>query len=734
MLGFLLVNIYALIVIVSTFIVFMSKSRLKKVEDELYKKFLIINILMSLSGLILGIFVEPTLVFNEFFIITLNKLYLICLLFWIFILTYYYIYISVKNKDKLIRYKKYLICFAMINAFLVLILPINVEVTSKGAIATGLSIMYTYLIFGLSFLLQIVCLFLNFKSFKSKKYIPLYMLILIGVIVLICIMLNPALNYIINPGLIFVAFIMYHTIENPDVKIINELELAKNQAEKANRAKSDFLSSMSHEIRSPLNAIVGFSECNKTAKTLEEAQEYSDDIIMASHTLLDIVNGILDISKIEAEKMEVVDVEYNPRQEFTDLEKLINVRIGEKDIKLNTSFAEDLPNTLYGDRGKVKQVITNLLTNAVKYTEKGQIDFIVNCINSKGSSKLFIIVKDTGRGIKKDQIDKLFTKFNRLEEDRNTTIEGTGLGLAITKSLVEMMGGKIIVQSEYGVGSTFTIYLEQKIIDGSVSTEIKEKQEEIVTYDGKKILIVDDNKLNLKVASKIFKDYNFIIEEAESGFECLEKAQNNNYDIIFMDIMMPKMGGVETFRKLKEKENFNTPVVALTADAMEGKSNKYLEVGFNDYLSKPIDRNQLQNVLKKILSKTSTVIEEQYEQSIDDNVDVILLLSEQIIDKKLIEKYIKDNSIKVELVTTSRECINCLKNDKYKLLLITESIDYNSIEKLNKIKELVDFDIETIAVINEHYNNLNRYYDAGFNSVIYFPLNAENVDEIIKNM
>ena len=198
---------------------------------------------------------------------------------------------------------------------------------------------------------------------------------------------------------------------------------------------------------------------------------------------------------------------------------------------------------------------------------------------------------------------------------------------------------------------------------------------------------------------------------------------------------MPKMSGTETLKKLKQIENFNIPVVALTADAMEGKSNKYLEVGFSDYLSKPIDRNQLQNVLKKILSKPSKVIEEKKpEQIIDDNSKKILLLSEQIMDKKLLEKHIKNRPIKVDIAANSRECINCLKNSNYELLLITESIDYSSIAKLNKIKESVDLDIKLIAVINDHYNELNEYYDAGFNSVIYFPLSTEKVDEIIKNM
>ena len=268
-------------------------------------------------------------------------------------------------------------------------------------------------------------------------------------------------------GFVFslIVIIMYFTIENPDVKLLNELELAKQNAERANEAKTDFLSSMSHEIRTPLNAIVGFSNSILEDETIEEAKAEAKDIIMASQNLLEIVNGILDISKIEAGKMEIVEVEYCPLEVFDNIAKLIKPRIGEKPIELKTNFSPDIPAVLYGDMNKVREVITNLLTNAAKYTEKGIIDLSVQCINTKNKSKLVISVEDTGRGIKPDKIDKLFTKFQRLEEDKNTDIEGTGLGLAITKSLVDMLDGKIEVDSTYGKGSTFTVTLNQRIVD-----------------------------------------------------------------------------------------------------------------------------------------------------------------------------------------------------------------------------------------------------------------------------
>lgn len=411
------------------------------------------------------------------------------------------------------------------------------------------------------------------------------------------------LSVILN--IILLVIILFYLANNKALKNqINHIRSEKENADKSNQYKTDFLSSMSHEIRTPLNAIVGFNECILESNTLEDAKENSKDVITAVNTLLEIVNGILDISKIESGKLELINVKYRPRVLIDEITRLLKPRILDKGLEFNVNISEDLPYRLRGDQANLKKCIINILTNALKYTDSGSITLSVDAINDNNISNISISVEDTGKGIKSEDLGKIFSKFERVEEDKNSKIEGTGLGLAITKQIIELMGGKIVVQSIYGKGSKFTIHVSQEIVNMTQSLESANKviiENESLYFKGKKVLIVDDNSLNLKVASKILSKYEVDIDTASSGKECIEKVKNIEYDLILMDEMMPNMSGTETLHVLRENKDFNTPVIVLTANALVGERESYIKKGFSEYLSKPIVREDLERLLKHFL-------------------------------------------------------------------------------------------------------------------------------------
>ena len=597
-------------------LVFFLKKKIELQENFFYKNILIFTLCVNttnfVSHYLANIYAKDGLTetFSNIFA-NINKLGSLFIVIITMNILSYIMYISyAKYRD---NFKRNTIINTIIYFIIgIFIFILDFEVYQIGGVTSGQG-SAVILTFGLAFINLIIALviaLLNIKKY-DKRYNAIYYIIPLLFFLGLFVMFHPQFN-IYDLILSLLCYLMYFTIENPDVKLISNLELAKESAEKANRAKSDFLSSMSHEIRTPLNAIVGLSQdiLLYKDKLPNEVLEDADDIVSASNTLLEIVGNILDINKIESEKMEIIEKPYDLKKEINELVRVTTTRIGEKPIDFKIDMAVDLPYQLIGDKTHVKGIINNLLTNAIKYTDSGTVNLNIKCVNRGDTCNLIISVMDTGKGIKEEDITKLFTKFERLDIEKNSTTEGTGLGLAITKRLVEMMNGKINVQSTYGEGSLFVVQLPQKIGRQEELTPTEMINTKLIMerlkgeFVGKRILIVDDNNLNIKVAKKALADFNFIIEEVLNGEEAINLIKSGkNYDLILMDIMMPIMSGSTALKKLKEINGFNIPTIALTADAIAGAEEKYLSEGFVDYISNPFSKEQIEEKLRKVFQK-----------------------------------------------------------------------------------------------------------------------------------
>lgn len=427
-------------------------------------------------------------------------------------------------------------------------------------------------------------------------------------------------------------FVLYFSLETTDyhelIRSNEKLKIAEQDAIKANRAKSDFLASMSHEIRTPLNAVLGMDELiineiqpdkELDDSSLTRIREYAGNIKDAGQILLSVINDILDLTKIESGKMEIKPAPYKLHRLAGDIDTMIRIKAEQKELTYTQDIDPGIPDHLIGDELRIRQILINLLNNAVKYTDSGEVKLEISSQSvSDDIINLCIIVRDTGIGIRSEDIPRIFGNFQRLDEERNHRIEGTGLGLSIVKRMVELMNGRIDVSSEYGKGSVFTVLIPQTINkeqhDETSGYDDIEKPEETASYltPDSIYLVVDDNRLNLIVANRFLDDLQGKIETSTSGMDALQKMREKKYDLIFMDHMMPGMDGIQTYKMaMKDPDNLNldTPMIMMTANALNGVREEYLDLGFMDYISKPVDPNELKRVVKLHLSPEKIILQ-----------------------------------------------------------------------------------------------------------------------------
>ena len=516
--------------------IFFVKKKMPSAENYIFRNLIIVgffSVILDIASIV-SAFQVPDSIFTMIF----AKAYLISLAIFCIIYTNYAVIItnnSLNNEEKLDQYKKtrfIYIGITILCALAIIIAPVSIYTRGTNVMYSyGPATSIAYIICGISIFLWIALLIVRVRNLAARKTFPIVGVIVFGGLAALVQLFNPQI-LLVTAALAYSISIMYFsvfTIENPDLEMIEEIKVARNDAIKASNAKSEFLSSMSHELRTPLNAILGFSQGLLEQNLDSQIKDDVEDIVSAADTLLELVNEVLDISKIESEKFEIIDVEYAVNKVYKYLVTMTEGRIGSRQLEFIHEYDKNMPPVLYGDCVRIKQIIVNLLTNSVKYTKEGYVKLAMNYEKIDDEvGYLVVSVSDSGIGIKEEDLKKLFSKFSRLDMKQNVNIEGTGLGLALTKNLVDLMGGEIKVESKYGVGSTFTIKLKQKIVHKTA--EDIEQIDPLVargtfTGQGEKILVVDDNNVNLKVASRFLKNYQLELDFATSGKECIDKIE-----------------------------------------------------------------------------------------------------------------------------------------------------------------------------------------------------------------
>lgn len=570
--------------------------KIKKKNNLLSNNTFFILSLSLLIGFILELIINflSTLTLKPVMLEVYTKLYLIFIVCWFSIFSVYTFLISKKddtlNKTIMILYA----LLTLVSSLSIILLPLNIDTTNFIYLSgNSINIFKVLLPSMLCILFLRTILNRNVISFTKCNYIYVALILLS-----ICTFLE--LKYelnIITTILLFITYLVFLTIENPALKeyeIINNLRL---RALKANMNKTDFLSNISHELRTPLASIISSIDEIKNYNLPPEFKDTINDIVDSSSSLLDIVGNVIDINKIENKIYDLKEKNYSIKETVEKLIKMNIKKYNKENVIFKYSISENTPQNLFGDKTKIKEIINNVLDNSFKYTDKGSISLTINSEIVSDICNLIIEIKDTGIGIKSEDLNKIFNGSD-IDNEINSDVDRDGLGLLITKDLVSLLGGTITVCSYYGSGSVFTIKIPQRLKNELETIE----QTNTTKFINKRILLVDDDRLNNRILKRLLNIYDIELDTCERGIECIDKINNGeHYDLILMDIMMPDMNGIDTLKKLKSNKNFNTKVVALTADALSTSKNKYIKTGFTDYIPKPFKKEELEQKLKELL-------------------------------------------------------------------------------------------------------------------------------------
>lgn len=572
--------------------------KIKKQNNLLSNSTYFILTLTLIVGYILELIIYylNSISINNIILEIYTKLYLIFIICWSSIFSVYIFLLSKKDDE---YNKRIMILYALLtltSTVAVIILPLNITYTNR-IILSGNSINFLKILILCMLSILYMRIILNNKIIKTMKAYYIYIALIILTISFF-LETKYQLN-IVTTILLFITYLIFLTIENPALKeyeIINNLRL---RALKANTNKTDFLSNISHELRTPLTSIITSIDEIKSYNLPQELKENINDIIDSSNSLLEIVGNVIDINKIENKIYDLKEKNYNIRDLVEKLIKMNAKKYNKENVIFKYSISDNTPSNLFGDKTKIKEIINNILDNSFKYTNKGSITLTINSILNNDICNLIIEIKDTGIGIKFEDLNKIFNG-NEIDNDINSSVNRDGLGLLISKDLVNLLNGTISVNSNYGSGSVFTINIPQKLKN---ELEIVE-QTNTTKFINKKVLLVDDDRINNRILKRLLKIYGIELDTCERGIECIDKINNGEqYDLILMDIMMPDINGIDTLKKLKSNKNFNTKVIALTADALSTSKNKYLKEGFTDYLAKPFKKEELEEKLKELLGE-----------------------------------------------------------------------------------------------------------------------------------